>query len=121
MKDFHRDEFVFRIDVAGEPLGPDAVELPRAATKAFVSALSLPEEGADLHAFIEHQLSTLTGAEIEDDEGMFELLALHTERVVAALIVSVEGDDVELSGFLVPGVDARALGAALGAALGNVS
>lgn len=116
MKDFERDGFVFRIDTAGEPLGPGATELPRAASKAFVAALSLPEQ-AEPHGFVEERLSELTGSDVEDDEGMFEVLALQGERVVAALILSAEDTELELSGFVVPGVDVRALGAALGAAL----
>jgi hypothetical protein len=117
VNDFQRDGFVFRIDSTGEPLGPEATELPRAATKAFAAALAPGDETGDLHAFVEERLGDLTGADIADDEGMFELLALDGQRTVAALILSVEDNEVELSGFVVPGVDVRALGAALGAAL----
>lgn len=65
------------------------------------------------------RLSRLTGESVEDEEGIFDLAVYRAGELVAALVVSTEDSQLELSGERVPAVKDLELGDALTGALAS--
>ena len=120
---FRAGRFMLIVDRDGVTVaGAETTEI---AKRFPPSAFGIPE-GVDLVEALGDLLSKLTGADLDDADGIFDFAVHDSEssgRVVGALVVSVSDDEdaVELSGEVASDVSAKDLVAAFVAALGAAS
>lgn len=113
MASFHQGGFAFCIDREGvtvsesEPI-EHAIEYEDFGGSAERAALDLGE-----------RLSRLTGEVVEDEEGIFDLAVYRAGELVAALVLSAEEEELELTGERVTQVKDQEIAEALTAALAS--
>lgn len=111
MGSFHANGFEFRMDREGVTI-PDAeaieheIEYDDFACAAEDASVELGE-----------RLSRLTDEAVEDEEGIFDLAVYRAGELVAALVLSVEETQLDLTGERIASVKDVELASALAAAL----
>lgn len=113
MSSFERNGLTFTIDHEGVTLEDSAeIEIEIDYETLAVDSESAPEK-------IGERLSKLTGAEIADEEGIFDLAVRREGELVAALMMACEDDALVLGGERSDGVSDEELAEALALALGG--